>query len=94
MLLEFVLALLEGAGEPEGYVLLAQGKTCDNKGVCEACKSVSLRYPYWDGEKCVSCRVGVSQTFPYLDLENEECEISCWKGYPDDNNVCRSCSED
>ena len=60
-MLVVVLALLEDAGEPEAYVLPAPGTSCSWTGICEACKAVSLRYPYWDGERCMSCAV----IYPY-----------------------------
>ena len=51
----------------------------------------SKRYPYWDGEKCVSCSVGTSYEEPYFDIEKNKCTSYCYEKVPDTDNVCRPC---
>ena len=67
-------------------------KACEtDEGVCQACVNADIRYPYWNGERCVSCSVGTSYEEPYFNLEKNWCTDECSKGVPDDKNVCGPC---
>lgn len=76
-----------------------EAKTCAFEGVCEVCVLKNRRYPYWNGEGCVSCIAGTradSWVQPYLDLEGMQCTDECPYEAPvfDSDNVCVMCPED
>ena len=53
MMLEAILVLLEEAGESSDGVT---ANNCNIKeGICQACLEKDVRYPCWDGERCVGC---------------------------------------
>ena len=89
MLLHLWIVLAGEITEPPADVT---ADDCNNEeGVCQACIKKNIRYPYWNGDKCVSCSVGYSYDYPYLNTDHSQCTYGCYRAIPDDDNVCQPC---
>ena len=93
MLLHLLAALL---AEEKGLIGGESDQStaaCVEDEICQACINADIRYPYWNGQQCVSCSVGSPYDAPYLDVTTGYCTSEC-EGLIDKDNVCRPCPDD
>ena len=95
MLLHLYIVLLEGQNEDTGSGGSQESTSNDQPpGISADCVTKSVRYPYFDGTRCVSCSVGTERTRPYFHQDKSECVSACPTEAPflDGDRVCRPCS--
>lgn len=96
MVLWIVIALFGSETPPPGLLLRISWRECPFRGPCAACAAASDdEYPFWNGERCVSCSVGTDRASPLFDKLHNTCGTACPDDAPwaDDTRVCRECPE-